>query len=122
MQVRPEDDHERPRSPGVATRRLEAFSDAVFAIAITLLALNLQVPVGSCPRAPASVSEGLGEQWPTYLSFVLSFVTLLIAWVSTIIACSKGRNARAPGSSLPMGCSCSPFRQFPSRRRCWERI
>jgi uncharacterized membrane protein len=32
---------EQPESPGLATRRLEAFSDAVFAIAITLLALTL---------------------------------------------------------------------------------
>ncbi|MGZ3601050.1 MAG: TMEM175 family protein [Ktedonobacterales bacterium] len=80
MQVRPQNDHERARSPGVATRRLEAFSDAVFAIAITLLALNLQVPVLTIVT-PQKLVEDLAAKWPTYLSFVLSFVTLLIAWV-----------------------------------------
>jgi uncharacterized membrane protein len=64
----------------VATRRLEAFSDAVFAIAITLLALNLQVPVLS-PVTPEALVADLAAKWPTYLSFLLSFVTLLIAWV-----------------------------------------
>jgi uncharacterized membrane protein len=46
MQYRPEHDQEQPqsRSPDVATRRIEAFSDGVFASAITLLALNLHVP------------------------------------------------------------------------------
>ncbi|HEV8191269.1 MAG TPA: TMEM175 family protein, partial [Ktedonobacterales bacterium] len=80
MQVRPENDQERSRSPGVTTRRLEAFSDAVFAIAITLLALNLQVPVLTTVT-PQALVAALGEKWPTYLSFVLSFVTVLIAWV-----------------------------------------
>jgi uncharacterized membrane protein len=64
----------------VATRRLEAFSDAVFAIAITLLALNLQMPVLS-PVTPEALAAELTAKWPTYLSFLLSFVTLLIAWV-----------------------------------------
>ena len=64
----------------MATRRLEAFSDAVFAIAITLLALTLQVPVLN-PVTPEALAEDLAAKWPTYLSFLLSFVTLLIAWV-----------------------------------------
>jgi uncharacterized membrane protein len=80
MQSRPQNDQERSRSPYVATRRLEAFSDAVFAIAITLLALNLQVPALT-PVTPDALAAALAAKWPTYLSFLLSFVTLLIAWV-----------------------------------------
>jgi uncharacterized membrane protein len=64
----------------VAIRRLEAFSDAVFAIAITLLVLNLHVPALTTVT-PQAVAAALAAQWPAYLSFVLSFVTLLIAWV-----------------------------------------
>ena len=74
MKSRPQNDRARP--PNVTTRRLEAFSDAVFAIAITLLALELQVPELS-PVTP----NALAAKWPTYLSFLLSFVTLLIAWI-----------------------------------------
>src|SRR3954469_20447203 len=80
MQSRPQNDQEPSRSPNVTTRRIEAFSDAVFAIAITLLALNLQVPELS-PVTPDALAADLAAQWPTYLSFLLSFVTLLIAWV-----------------------------------------
>jgi uncharacterized membrane protein len=80
LQSRPQNDQERPRRPNVATRRLEAFSDAVFAIAITLLALTLQVPVLN-PVTPEALAADLAAKWPTYLSFLLSFVTLLIAWV-----------------------------------------
>jgi uncharacterized membrane protein len=64
----------------VPTRRLEAFSDAVFAIAITLLALTLQVPE-VYTITPQALVAALLAHWPAYLSFVLSFVTLLIAWV-----------------------------------------
>ena len=80
MQSRPQNDQQRPGRPNVATRRLEAFSDAVFAIAITLLALNLQVPELT-PATPEALAADLAAKWPTYLSFLLSFVTLLIAWV-----------------------------------------
>src|SRR5919107_3818622 len=80
MQSRSQNDQERPRRPSVATRRLEAFSDAVFAIAITLLALTLEVPV-LAPVTPEALVADLVAKWPAYLSFLLSFVTLLIAWV-----------------------------------------
>jgi uncharacterized membrane protein len=63
----------------VETARLEAFSDGVFAIAITLLVLLFDVP---------DVSEGqslghvLKHQWPQYASYAVSFVTIGIIWVN----------------------------------------
>jgi uncharacterized membrane protein len=62
----------------VEKARLEAFSDGVFAIAITLLVLDLHVPdVGS-----ASLAHALGRQWPADVSYVVSFVTIGIIWVN----------------------------------------
>src|SRR5919202_1331882 len=80
MKSRPQNGQERSRSPALTTRRIEAFSDAVFASSITLLALNLQVPELT-PATPEALAAELAAKWPTYLSFLLSFVTLLIAWV-----------------------------------------
>ena len=53
--------------------RLEAFSDGVFAIIITIMVLELKVPHG------ASFAE-LFTLWPIFLSYVLSFVFLGIYW------------------------------------------
>jgi uncharacterized membrane protein len=65
------------------TGRIEAFSDGVFAVAITLLVFDLKVP----PISVETLSiTGLGStlfhQWPSYLAFVTSFATILIMWVS----------------------------------------
>jgi uncharacterized membrane protein len=58
--------------------RLEAFSDGVFAIAITLLVLDLHVPeVGT-----GSLAHALGRQWPADVSYLVSFVTIGIIWVN----------------------------------------
>ena len=64
------------------TGRLEAFSDGVFAIAITLLALELKVPHfdGSGDMTSRLIS-GLDGQWPSYFAFLTSFFTVLIMWV-----------------------------------------
>jgi uncharacterized membrane protein len=58
--------------------RLEAFSDGVFAIAITLLVLDLHVPeVGT-----GSLAHALWRQWPADASYVVSFLTIGIIWVN----------------------------------------
>jgi TMEM175 potassium channel family protein len=60
--------------------RVEAFSDGVFAIAITLLVLNIHIPtteeVGTSGLATALLS-----QWPVYLAYLSSFITILIMWM-----------------------------------------
>jgi uncharacterized membrane protein len=61
------------------TSRIEAFSDGVFSIAITLLILQVQLPqVGK----GHTLLAGLGEQWPSYLAYVISFMTILIIWIN----------------------------------------
>jgi uncharacterized membrane protein len=60
------------------TARLEMFADGVMAIAITLLILEVQVPPLSAP----SLWSALAEQWPSYVAFVVSFLTIGIIWVN----------------------------------------
>jgi uncharacterized membrane protein len=62
-------------------RRLEAFSDGVFAIAVTLLVLEIKVPV--LADLPAgSLGLALLRQWPSYFAYLLSFSVILIMWVN----------------------------------------
>ena len=68
---------------GMGTTRIEAFSDGVFAIAITLLILDIHAP--SQPVAAGLEGTGqllriLGEQWPSYLSFFISFLIVGVVW------------------------------------------
>jgi uncharacterized membrane protein len=58
--------------------RLEAFSDGVIAVAITLLALDLAVEgPGHGP-----LREQLGHRWPTFVAYLISFFTIGIIWVN----------------------------------------
>jgi uncharacterized membrane protein len=61
------------------TARLEAFSDGVFAIAITLLVLEIAVPH---VEGPQSLGRALWEEWPSFLGFGISFVTIGIMWMN----------------------------------------
>jgi len=58
--------------------RLEAFSDGVFAVAITLLALDLAV----AGPGHDSLATQLGDRWPSYAAYVVSFFTIGITWVN----------------------------------------
>ena len=62
------------------TTRLEAFSDGIFAVAITLLVLDLKVP--GEPAAGAGLGQSLLAQWPVYAAYGISFATVLVMWVN----------------------------------------
>jgi uncharacterized membrane protein len=64
----------------VGRGRLEAFSDGVFAIAITLLVLDLKVPVYG--RGEATLAHRLAEEWPAYVAYTVSFAVIGIMWVN----------------------------------------
>ncbi len=59
----------------LGTSRLEAFSDGVFAIAITLLVLDIVV------HPPGTLLEQVVHAWPSYLAYTISFLTIGAAWI-----------------------------------------
>jgi uncharacterized membrane protein len=66
---------------GRGPERLEAFSDGVFAIAITLLVLDLAVPARDSPHE-SGLAAALGRQWPSYFAYLVSFLIIGIIWVN----------------------------------------
>ncbi|MDQ3878185.1 MAG: TMEM175 family protein [Actinomycetota bacterium] len=62
------------------TSRIETFSDGVFAIAITLLILELALPEGGGSRH--ELLDFLGRQWPSYLSYIAGFLTIGAIWIN----------------------------------------
>jgi uncharacterized membrane protein len=62
--------------------RLLALSDGIFAIAMTLLALELHLPDLGAHVTDADVRHALGDQWRSYLAFVVSFYVVAYYWVS----------------------------------------
>jgi uncharacterized membrane protein len=61
------------------TGRLEAFSDGVFAVAVTLLVLDLRVPSVNGDRA---LLTALRHDWPSYFAYFTSFYMILIMWLN----------------------------------------
>ena len=62
------------RGPGA--ERIAYFSDAVYAIALTLLVVDLKIPDGA-----TSAADVMAQEWPSYLGFALSFVIISISWI-----------------------------------------
>jgi uncharacterized membrane protein len=63
---------------GMSKHRVEALSDGVFAIAMTVLVLGLQVPEGG---AGSELGARIAALWPKFASYVLSFIMLGVLWV-----------------------------------------
>jgi uncharacterized membrane protein len=72
----------RVYSSGRGPERLEAFSDGVFAIAITLLVLGIRIPSGPELDSTNALLAALASLWPGYLGYALSFVTVGIMWAN----------------------------------------
>jgi uncharacterized membrane protein len=68
---------ERHLADLVGLDRFGAFSDGVYAIAITLLVLELTVPAG-----PTPLQEALVEQWPEFLGYLISFAFIGGSWLT----------------------------------------
>lgn len=74
------------------TERLQTLADGIFAIALTLLVLELPVP-----KESRHLAHDLLRQWPFYAAYVVSFVTVAIVWINhhTLMAASFGPIARS---------------------------
>jgi uncharacterized membrane protein len=64
------------RGEAKETGRLEAFSDGIFAVAITLLVLEIKIP----PLDKPDLGLMVLAQWPSFLAYFISFMTILIMW------------------------------------------
>lgn len=64
------------------TSRLEAFSDGVFGVAMTLLIVDIRLPPIPHDASAAQLAAALCALWPSYLAFFISFVTVLIMWIN----------------------------------------
>lgn len=73
---------ENPPPAEASTTRLEAFSDGVFAIAITLLVLEIRLPAERDIDALGGLAPALLALWPSYAAYVISFVTVGIMWAN----------------------------------------
>ena len=71
-------DHDGDRAHHYDTGRVEAFSDGVFAIAITLLIIEIAVP----HVEGDGLAAALRRLWPSYFAYALSFVTIGIMWMN----------------------------------------
>lgn len=65
-----------PKPAGLPVNRIEALTDGVFAIAMTVLVLGLELPHG-----PGSFGSRLWQLWPKLASYVVSFVMLGVLWI-----------------------------------------
>lgn len=71
-----------------AISRVEAFSDGVFAFAATLLVLGVRMPRPGDAGASAGLAHLLLAQWPSYLTFALTFAVVGIVWANHRLAFS----------------------------------
>ncbi len=76
------DNHEASDKGRLGLDRLIFFSDAVFAISITLLVLEIRLPAMEGNVTSTMLVSGLLALWPKYLAYVISFLVIGIFWIA----------------------------------------
>ena len=64
--------------------RLDALFDGIFAVAMTLLVLDVRLPEDFHPRDAAELLAGIGSLWPKFLPYGLSFGVLGLRWLTNL--------------------------------------
>lgn len=64
--------------------RLDALTDGVFAVAMTLLVIDLRVPEGFDPKSAAELLQHLAGLWNQVLLYVVSFYVLSLRWIGMV--------------------------------------
>jgi uncharacterized membrane protein len=97
----------------VSTARLETFADGVFAIAATLLILNVDAQVSEDVH---DLGARVAHVWPSYLAYAVSFVTIGIMWINhhTILAQIERADRRFLLANIGL-LMCIAFVPFPTR-------
>jgi uncharacterized membrane protein len=70
------------KTTAMGVTRVELFSDAVFAIAITLLVLDIRVPEDGGIHDAGELWNNLFHLWPSYLGFAFSFLVIGVMWIN----------------------------------------
>jgi uncharacterized membrane protein len=95
----------------VKTHRLEAFADGVFAIAATLLIIDVSVDARG-----GELGAALQHSWPQYAAYAVSFVTIGIMWVNHHACLEQIDRGNRTFSMLNIGLlTCIAFVPFPTR-------
>lgn len=72
--------------------RLDALTDGVFAVAMTLLVLDLRLPEGLHPGDSAQMLGALLNLWPSFLPYCISFMILGLRWLSLAQVCTRAEH------------------------------
>lgn len=97
----------------MSTARLETFADGVFAIAATLLILNVDSQVEA---EGAGLAEELLHVWPSYVAYIVSFLTIGIIWVNHHLVMAQIDRVDRPFMMMSVGfLLCVAFIPFPTR-------
>ena len=75
------DDTSPGATPQLSKHRIEALVDGIFAVAMTLLVIELRLPEHLHHATQAQLAETLGELAPTFFSWLVSFIVLAIFWM-----------------------------------------
>jgi uncharacterized membrane protein len=70
--------------------RLDALTDGVFAVAMTLLVIDLRLPEGFHPADASELLHGLAELWNQALVYVISFYVLSLRWTGLVRKSPRG--------------------------------